>query len=309
MSHWIKLPGGWLTSVQILILALAASLSIHAWVEGVAVALVILLNISVGFQQEYASIKSLESLKELGSPTARGIRDGQSEPVAPTSLLVPGDIIELERGDKVPADVRIIESMNFEVDEKIITGETMPVKKRADVVLPAETGTADRKNLAFSGCKVEKGHARAIVYATGSWSEVGHIAEAVQGSSTPPRPNAGAKASWLTPFKTILVNFWYFLLKILGLEGGTPLQRKLSALALILLLVALFAAFIVFAVNNWRANQEVIIYAVATGLCMIPISLVAVLTITMNGGTRAMKKRKVLVRNANKLEAIGAVTG
>lgn len=157
-----------------------------------------------------------------------------------------------------------------------------------------------------------KGRARGVVFSTGVYTEIGSIATALRAKSTRYRPvkrkpdgSAGihryAQAWALTIYDAAG--------EILGLNVGTPLQRKLSKLALLLLGTAVICAIIVLTANKFSNHQEVIVYAVATGLSMIPSSLVVVLTITMTVGTKRMVKRHVIVRNLNSLEALGAVTG
>ncbi|DAA74030.1 TPA_exp: Uncharacterized protein A8136_3812 [Trichophyton benhamiae CBS 112371] len=272
----------------ILTMAMAVSFGINAWIEGGVLAAVIIINISIGFVQEYQAEKTMGSLRSLSSPTACVVRDGRQIIIA-TAEIVPGDIVEMKTGDTVPADVRLIESVNLETDEALLTGESLPVRKDADATFSDDTGPGDRLNVCFSSSIVTKGRARAIVFSIGIHTEIGSIAAALR-----------AKAGSLTVYDAIG--------EILGLNVGTPLQRKLSKLALMLLGTAVICAIIVLAANKFSNHQEVIVYAVATGLSMIPSSLVVVLTITMTVGTKRMVKRHVIVRNLNSLEALGSVT-
>ncbi|KAI3391653.1 hypothetical protein diail_6991 [Diaporthe ilicicola] len=297
----------------VLILAMAVSFGIKSWIEGGVVAGVILLNIVVGFFQEYSAAKTMDSLRSLSSPTASVVRDGQTQTVA-SEDLVPGDLVELKTGDTIPADVHVFEAVNFETDEALLTGESLPVRKKEDVTFEVTTGPGDRLNVAYSSSNVTKGRAKGIVFSTGSFTEIGAIAAQLREKETKIRepkktrkdPNARAKPHRYLEayFLSVMDAFGRFL----GLTVGTPLQRKLSKLAVLLFVIAVICAIIVLGANKFHASQDVIIYAVATGLSMIPASLVVVLTITMAAGTKRMVKRNVVVRNLKSLEALGAVT-
>jgi P-type Na+/K+ transporter len=191
-------------------------------------------------------------------------------------------------GDTVPADMRIIEAMNFATDEALLTGESLPVQKTPNIDLEEGCPVGDRVNMAFSSSTVSKGRARGIITATGMSTEIGAIATSLtdvskirkvkkrEDGSAP--PHAYAKACALTVTDTIG--------RFLGVNIGTPLQRKLSRLAILLFVIAVIFAVIVLAANHFNNSNEVIIYAVATGLSMIPASLIVVLTITMAVGTK-----------------------
>ncbi|KAI9149573.1 calcium-transporting ATPase 3 [Paramyrothecium foliicola] len=294
----------------VLILAFGASLGIKSWIEGGVVGAVIILNITVGFYQDFKAAKTLDSLRSLSSPTAQAIRDGKNQ-VVPTAEIVPGDMVELKTGDTVPADVRLIEAVNFESNEALLTGESLPVRKETATTFAADTGPGDRLNIAYSSANVTKGRARGVVFATGMYTEVGQIAAALRGNNSrrrePKRSEDGTvqKRRWAEAW---VLTFWDFVGRFLGTTVGTPLQRKLSKLALLLLGTAVVCAIIVLAANDFSSQQEVVIYAVATGLSMLPASLIVVLTITMAAGTKQMVKRHVIVRNLRSLEALGAVT-
>lgn len=214
-------------------------------------------------------------------------------------------------GDTVPADMRIIEAMNFETDEALLTGESLPVQKTPFVNLEEDCPVGDRINMAFASSTVTKGRARGIVVATGMSTEIGAIAKSLNANTSKVRKvkknengNAGphryVEAGALTVTDTIG--------RFLGVNVGTPLQRKLSKLAVLLFCIAVVFAVIVLAANHFHTPNEVIIYAVATGLSMIPASLIVVLTITMAVGTKQMVQRNVIVRKLDSLEALGAVT-
>ncbi|KAJ5042145.1 uncharacterized protein L3040_004702 [Drepanopeziza brunnea f. sp. 'multigermtubi'] len=296
--------------ILILIIAMAVSFAIAAWIEGGVVAAVIFLNIVIGFFQEFNAEKTLDSLRSLSSPTASAIRNGKNETVA-TAHLVPGDLVELKTGDVVPADIRLIEVMNFETDEALLTGESLPVQKDFATTFPAETGPGDRLNVAYSSSTVTKGRARGAVFATGMKTEIGSIASALRKSGNKKREPKRKADGKVKPHR--YMQFWGlvagdFIGHFLGVNVGTPLQRKLSKFAILLFGIAVVCALIVMGANKFSDNKEVIIYAVATGLSMIPASLIVVLTITMAAGTKRMVERHVVVRKLDSLEALGAVT-
>ncbi|KAI1379123.1 potassium/sodium eff [Hypoxylon crocopeplum] len=295
---------------MVLIMAMAVSYGIGSYIEGGVVSAVILLNIVVGFFQEYSAEKTMDSLRSLSSPTASIVRDGNSC-VVPTAEVVMGDLVELKTGDTVPADIRIIEAVNFETDEALLTGESLPVRKDEKATFDDNTGPGDRLNIAFSSSTVTKGRAKGIAFATGSYTEIGAIAAALRQKDSKVRPvkrkpdgsaNPGRYLEAYTLTLTDAVG------RFLGVNKGTPLQKKLSKLAILLFGIAVVCAIVVLAANGFVSRQEVIIYAVATGLSMIPASLVVVLTITMAAGTKRMVKRNVIVRNLKSLEALGAIT-
>ncbi|PHH65706.1 hypothetical protein CDD81_1792 [Ophiocordyceps australis] len=294
----------------VLILAMAVSFGIKSWIEGGVIAAVIALNIVVGFFQEFKAAKTMDSLRSLSSPTAQAIRNGNNETVV-TAEIVPGDVVELKTGDTIPADIRLIEAVNFETNEALLTGESLPVRKETNVIFDADTGPGDRLNVAYSSSTVTKGRARGVVFATGLYTEIGQIAAALRGKSSrrrePKRREDGTTTigRWMQAWALTCSDA---LGRFLGVNVGTPLQRKLSKLALYLLGAAIICAIIVLAANKFSSQREVIIYAVATGLSMIPASLVVVLTITMAAGTKRMVQRNVIVRNLKSLEALGAVS-
>ena len=289
---------------------MAASFGIKSWIEGGVVAAVILLNIVVGFLQEFQAAKTMDSLRSLSSPTAQAVRNGNNQTV-PTAEIVPGDMVELKTGDTIPADLRLVEAVNFETNEALLTGESLPVRKEINKVFDNDTGPGDRLNVAYSSSTVTKGRARGIVFATGTYTEIGQIAVALRGKSSKrrqPKRNAEGKASAARHAQAWTLTGSDAVGRFLGVNVGTPLQRKLSKLALVLLGTAIVCAIIVLAANEFKSQQDVIIYAVATGLSMIPASLIVVLTITMAAGTKRMVQRHVIVRNLKSLEALGAVT-
>jgi potassium/sodium efflux P-type ATPase len=211
-------------------------------------------------------------------------------------------------GDTVPADMRMFEAMNLNCDESSLTGEAMPVEKEThnDIVVPGtekraedegDVGIGDRINIAYATTVVQKGRGRGIVIATGMQTEVGKIAA----STSKKRRKPGRSMNWkkygkAQPVKGAMRRTYDFLGKFLGLTEGTPLQIKLAKLAYFLFFCALLLAVIVFGVNKFVVPNEVVIYAISTGIAIIPESLVAVLTISMVVATTVMRKANVVVR-------------
>jgi Na+-exporting ATPase len=193
----------------------------------------------------------------------------------------------------------------------LLTGESLPVLKDADATFDVDTGPGDRLNIAYSSSTVTRGRARGVVVGTGMRTEIGAIAQALRGGDSKRRPvkrgpEGETKKRWYIQAWTLTTTD--AIGRFLGTNVGTPLQQKLSKLALLLFGIAVIFAIVVAGSNEWRGVNEVIIYAVATGLAMIPACLVVVLTITMAVGTKQMVKRNVIVRKLDSLEALGAVT-
>ena len=287
---------------------MAVSFGVSDYIEGGVLAFVIVLNVSIGFFQEYGAEKKMDALRALSAPSASVVRDGKVT-VIPNAEVVPGDIIVLKMGDTVPADLRLFEAMNLNCDEQSLTGEAIPVEKSImaeDIMVPGteraaqtadEVGIGDRVNIAHATTVVRKGRGRGIVIATGMATEVGKIAAS---ASKKPR-KAGRSMNWKKygkrqPIIGAAKRTYDFFGKFLGLTEGTPLQKKLSKLAYFLFFCALLLAVVVFAVNNFNVSNEVVIYAISTGIAIIPESLVAVLTITMVVATTVMRKANVVVR-------------
>ncbi|KAJ3564322.1 hypothetical protein NPX13_g7884 [Xylaria arbuscula] len=307
---WYKIFIKQLLNAMILVLffALALSFAVGDYVEGGVLAAVIVLNVSIGFFQEYGAEKKMDALRALSSPSAMVLRDGKTEVIS-NAEVVPGDIVILKMGDTIPADVRLFEAMNLAADEQSLTGESIPVEKIVDCLEDTELGIGDRINIAYGTTTVQKGRARGIVISTGMATEVGKIAA----STAKKQRKAGRSMNYKKygvrqPVIGLTKRIYDFVGGFLGLTEGTPLQIKLAKLAYILFGCALVLALIVFGVNKFGDSQEIVIYAISTGIAIIPESLVAVLTITMVVATTVMRKANVVVRDLSALEALGGVT-
>ncbi|KAH7134306.1 calcium-transporting ATPase [Dactylonectria macrodidyma] len=295
----------------VLLLALAASFAIQAWVEGGVLGGLILINIVIGFLQDLQAARTIASLESLNSPTARVIRAGESQ-IANVADLVPGDILDLKTGDVVPADARLLDSVNLEVDEALLTGESLPVRKDPEVTYDEDdVGPGDRLNVVFSSTTITKGRGRAVVFATAMYTEIGAIAAALRvedGKKSVLKRDENGNASVFAYLVFWCLQVWEFGGRFLGLTVGTPLQRKLSRLFLYIFVFAIVCTLIVLGANKFQGRRDVIIYGVATALGTLPVTLILVLTITMAAGTKVMVQRHVLVRNMRSLEALGGVT-
>lgn len=295
--------------ILVLIISMAISFGIRDWIAGGVIGGVIGINVVVGFIQEYNAEKTMDSLRSLSSPTARVIRNGSDETI-PSIEVVPGDLVVVKVGDTIPADLRIVDSMNFETDEALLTGESLPVVKDPTEVFPLDCGVGDRINMAYSSSIVTKGRATGICTSTGMFTEIGVIAMSLRSQNKGFRPvkrdefGKARKRDYLGAFMgTIKDAIGTFL----GVNVGTPLHRKLAQLAIFLFGVAVIFAIVVMAAQKFKVNRDVGVYAIAVALSMIPGSLVVVLTITMAVGTKVMVKRNVIVRKLDSLEALGAV--
>jgi len=252
----------------------------------------------------------MESLRKLSSPAATVIRrhHGHSTIVSiPTSDITIGDIVELRTGQVVPADLRLFHTSNLEIDESLLTGESLAVFKAPDILTPTdgdEPPLGDCFNLAYSGTVVTKGRAKGIVYATGMNSEIGKIAEALGGGNTSPK----SKSSSSPIKKSTKTRITIFFKKLLGLYNTSPLQTKLTKLAHFLFVTAVILVLVVFAIARFQVSADVALYAISLALAIIPESLIAVVTITMAKGVTHMARRNAIVRRLDAIEALGGVT-
>ncbi len=264
---------------NVLIYVLLASGSVTAllghWVDTGVIFGVVLINAVIGFIQEGKAERALEAVRDMLSPTAVVLRAGQRLEL-PAEHLVPGDIVLLASGDRVPADLRLIEERNLRIDEAILTGESLPVEK--DIApLPANTPLPDRACMAYSGTLVLFGQGRGVVVATGGNTElgrIGHMLEQVQ-------------------------------------SIATPLMRKLERFGQMLTVGILLLAGLMFAVGVWLRHypaEEMFTAAVGLAVAAIPEGLPAVLTITMAIGVQRMAQRNAIIRRLPAVEALGAVT-
>ncbi|KAK4132205.1 P-type ATPase-like protein [Trichocladium antarcticum] len=287
-----------LTLVLVITMVLSFAISDH--IEGGVIAAVIVLNIVVGFLQDYRAEQTIQALYALSAPTCKVVRAGQIESIK-AEALVPGDLVMLGVGDIVPADLRLVRSINLSTDEALLTGESLPVSKHAEGMLKdMAMPLGDRTNMVYSASTVTRGRATGVAVSTGMMTEVGKIAELLRTAGTPDMQGASAmQRAWLRLANLVRV--------LLGLVG-TPMQVSLSKFALLLFALAIGLAVIVFSVSRWVVTSEVLIYGICVAVAVIPESLIAVLTIATALGTRSMAKGNVVIRKLAALEAVGGVT-
>lgn len=283
----------------ILLAAMALSFGVRDYIEGGVVCAVITLNVIIGFLQEYKAEHSLASLRSLSSPTSTVVRSGQIQDI-PARNIVVGDIVVFKVGDMLPADIRLLSATNLEIDEASLTGESLPVLKVIEPIKDEDgrLAPADRVNIAFAGTTVTKGRAKGVVIAIGMATQIGVIAEQLNRSKKE-IPSASLSR---------IQHLWEPIARFLGLRDGTPLQRNLAKFALILLGMAIVCAVIVFGVAEFDLTDDVVLYAIALAIGVLPESLIAVLTITFSVGAKRMAKSNVVVRKLDALEALGGVT-
>jgi len=260
--------------IYVLMAAAVVTAVIGEWVDTGVILAVVLVNAVVGYIQEQRASKALEALAELTRTQAIVIRDGEAQTI--DSLhLVPGDVVLLDAGDKVPADLRMYESTELRVDESALTGESVPVDKRCSD-LAHETTLADRINMAYSSTLVTAGNGKGICVATGSDTEIGRIHQLVGQAS--------------------------------GVQ--TPLTQKLDRFSLWLTVVILALAALTFILGLLRgeAIAQMITSAVAIAVAAIPEGLPAVVTITLAIGVSRMARRNAIIRKLPAVETLGSTT-
>lgn len=256
--------------ILVLVLAMALSYGVTDYIEGGVITAVIVLNVTIGFYQEFQAEKKMDSLRSLSFPSAQVLRDGVVSSI-PSKEVVPGDIVVVKTGDTIPADIRLVDAMALECDEKILTGEAVPVAKETKFETPAggnelTVGVGDRLNMAYSSSTVTKGRGKGVVVFTGMHTEIGKIAASMQGTQRKANRSLSRKEGGnMQPVKGLGLRIWDGIGRFLGLTVGTPLQRKLSKLAYLLFGCAILLAIIVFGVNRFDVTNEVAIYAISTG--------------------------------------------
>jgi Ca2+-transporting ATPase len=275
-SAW-RILGDQFASVVVVLLAAAGgvSLALGDIVEAAAIAAVLFLNALIGFATEYRARQSMEALLQFDVPRAPVVRAGRLA-VIDADGLVPGDVVELKPGQAVPADARILSAADLRVDEASLTGESLPVDKRDDLVLPRNTPLADRTNMVYKGTTVTAGTARIVVTATGAATEIGRIGTLLSGLE----------------------------------EEQTPLERRLDVLGRRLVWLSLGVAALVGGLEALHGQRLglVIETAIALAVAAVPEALPAVSTIALAVGLRRMARRQALVRRLPAVEALGSTT-
>lgn len=261
----------------IIILLIGAALSgiLGHSVEAIAIGVIVLFAVVLGFIQEFRAERALEALKELTAPVAMVIRGGIEQEM-PAREIVPGDIIVITTGDLIPADARLIETVNLKAEESALTGESVPVEKNSELVVTENAALGDRRNLVFTGTSATYGRGRAVVVSTGMQTEFGRIAgmlQDVKKEITPLQKNLNRVGKTLTKTAFILV----LGIILLGLFRGQPLL-------------------------------EMVVFGIALAVAVVPEALPAVVTISLAIGIQRMVKRHALVRRLTAVETLGCTS-
>jgi len=261
--------------IIILLIGAALSLYIGHMVDAVAIGVIVIINILIAFMQELNMQKSMDSLNEMSAPTALVMRDGEWNRI-PASEIVPGDILKLDTGSIVSADVRLIEATQLQIDEAALTGESVPAEKLTAAVMDEEVALGDQFNMGFMGTVVATGHGVGLVTATGMQTEMGHIAQMLYTTE----------------------------------ETKTPMQQRVEALSRVLIgaAFAIVAAIVGIGIEQGMDWIEIINTGISLTVAAIPEGLVTVVTIVLTLGAKRMVKNKALTRKLASVETLGSST-
>jgi Ca2+-transporting ATPase len=269
--------------IIILIAATIFSALVGEIIDAAAIIIIVILNAVFGFVQEYKAEKTIEALKKLTSPEAVVMREGKEKRID-SKFLVPGDMVLIEEGSRIPADIRIINESELKIDEAILTGESVPVSKDPEVL--KDVPIADRKNLAYTGTLVTYGRGMGVVVGTGMKTEIGKIAEVVQEEEEEPTP-LQRKLSTFGKRLGVIILIICAMVVVIGILRGGPLTGQPITQSLLITMV---------------------IMGIALAVAAIPEGLPAVLTITLALGLQRLAKRNALMRKLPAVEALGSTT-
>ncbi len=261
--------------VLVLLGATLISFLLHEYSDAITIIIIVILNACLGFFQEFKAEKSLDALKELTAPAAKVLRGGEVIEVSAREV-VPGDVLYLETGDRIPADLRLLEAVNLAVDESALTGESEVVSKKTSPLVGGNLTLGDLTNMAFMGSVAARGRGTGVVVATGMQTEMGKIAHMIQHT---------------------------------GVEN-TPLQDRLAQLGKLLVTVCLVvcAAVVVLGILRGEPTYKMFLAGVSLAVAAIPEGLPAVVTIALALGVQRMIKRKAIVRQLPSVETLGCAT-
>ena len=263
------------TMVVVLLIAGVISLVLGEYIDAAAIFIIVLLNAALGFSQEYRAEQAMAALKKMAVPTVKVRRDSHVDEISAREL-VPGDVVLLEVGNLVPADCRLVESVNLRIDESALTGESVPVEKDAKFITDYDIPLGDRHNMAYMGTVITYGRGEAIVADTGMETELGNIATLIQRAS----------------------------------DEQTPLQRRLDQLGKALAWAAMVVVVIIFVLGLLQGGdlEEMFLTAISMAVAAIPEGLPAVVTIALALGAQRMLRREALIRKLPAVEGLGSVT-
>ena len=261
--------------IVILLIATVLSIFLGHGVEAIAIAVIVLFAVLLGFVQEYRAERAIEKLRQMAAPTARALRDGVEQEV-PAREIVPGDIILLHAGDRVPADARVLEAINMQAEEAALTGESLPSSKQAAAIEGDDLSVGDRRNMVFAGTAITYGRGRAVVSATGMATEFGKIAEMLETIET----------------------------------GKTPLQEQLDRVGNMLARAAFVVVGIIVILGLLRGQPfiDMFIFGIALAVAVVPEALPAVVTISLAIGVQRMVKHNALMRRLSAVETLGSTS-
>lgn len=261
--------------IIILLVATLLSACMGEVVEAVTIAVIVVFAVVLGFTQEFRAERAIQALRRMAAPLATVLRDGVETEI-PARELVPGDVILLKAGDRVPADVRVTEAVNLKIDEAVLTGESVAVEKQAAPLANREAPLGDRRNLGFAGTAVTYGRGRAVVVATGMQTEFGKIAQLLETVET----------------------------------GRTPLQENLDRVGTRLAHAAFAVVAVIVVLGLWRGEPflEMLIFGVALAVAVVPEALPAVVTISLAIGVQRMVRRHALIRRLPVVETLGSTS-
>ena len=242
------------------------------YIDSIIIIAIVIFNAIMGLIQEEKAEKSLEALKKMSAPNAKVRRNGKIREIE-ASKVVPGDIVMLEAGNYVPADCRLIDSYNLQIEESSLTGETLPTSKQADIILNANTAMGDLKNMAFATTIVVNGHAEAVVVKTGMNTKVGQIAGMIIENESP----------------------------------ETPLQKKLGEVGKTLAITCMIICGLIFLIGIWKQIPITEMFMTSVGLAVaaIPEGLPAIVTIMLSIGVTKMAKKNSIIRKLPAVETLG----
>ncbi len=275
-SAW-KLLFSQFQNVLVIILLIATALSgfLGEEVEAITIAAIVLLAVVLGFVQEYRAENAMAALKEMAAPTAKVIRGGEQGEI-PASGLVPGDVILLAAGDRVPADARLVQEANLRTEEAALTGESLPSEKSTEAITQNDAPLGDRRNMVYGGTTVSHGRGKAVVVATAMQTEFGKIATMLQSVES----------------------------------EETPLQKNLDRLGKALAHLAFVVVVIISAIGWFRGDSfiDIVLFGIALAVAVVPEALPAVVTISLAIGVQRMVRRHALIRKLPAVETLGCTS-